>query len=49
VRDAWQRKQPLTLHGWIYGIKDGLLRDLKMTVERPDELAVLYKSSIVSS
>jgi len=49
VRDAWQREQPLTLHGWIYGIQDGLLRDLKMTVERPGELATLYKTSIVSS
>lgn len=28
VRDAWQRRQDLTVHGWIYGIGDGLLRDL---------------------
>ncbi|MEO8837369.1 MAG: carbonate dehydratase [Herbaspirillum sp.] len=28
VRDAWERGQPLTLHGWVYGLKDGLLRDL---------------------
>jgi len=28
VRDAWQRGQELTLHGWIYGIDDGLLHDL---------------------
>jgi carbonic anhydrase len=30
VRDAWARKQPLTLHGWIYGIEDGLLRNLNL-------------------
>ncbi len=46
VRDAWQRGQPLTLHGWIYGIDDGLLRDLKMTSERPEDVAALYEASI---
>ena len=28
VQDAWQRGQTLTVHGWIYGLKDGLLHDL---------------------
>ncbi|HET9642445.1 MAG TPA: carbonic anhydrase, partial [Burkholderiaceae bacterium] len=28
VRDAWQRGQPLTLHGWVYGLSDGRLRPL---------------------
>lgn len=28
VQDAWARGQPLTIHGWIYGLRDGLLRDL---------------------
>ncbi len=28
VQDAWRRRQPLELHGWIYGLKDGLLHDL---------------------
>jgi carbonic anhydrase len=28
VRDAWERGQPLTVHGWIYGLKDGIIRDL---------------------
>ena len=28
VQDAWARGQPLTVHGWIYGLRDGLLRDL---------------------
>ena len=46
VRDAWQRGQPLALHGWIYGIHDGRLHDLKMTVERPEEVAELYQASI---
>jgi carbonic anhydrase len=33
VEDAWARGQPLTVHGWIYGIQDGLLRDLKVTTD----------------
>ncbi len=32
VRDAWARGQALAIHGWIYGIEDGLLRDLQVTV-----------------
>ncbi len=32
VRDAWQRGQPLAVHGWIYSLDDGLLRDLDVTV-----------------
>lgn len=32
VRDAWERGQDLAVHGWVYGLKDGLLRDLNVTV-----------------
>jgi carbonic anhydrase len=32
VRDAWQRGQMLAIHGWIYDIADGLLRDLDLTL-----------------
>jgi carbonic anhydrase len=31
VQDAWARGQPLAVHGWIYGLRDGLLRDLQVT------------------
>jgi carbonic anhydrase len=36
VVDAWERGQPLAVHGWIYGIEDGLLRDLDVTVSGPE-------------
>ena len=39
VEDAWRRKQPLAVHGWIYGLRDGLLRDLDCTATRPEEIA----------
>jgi len=35
ARDAWERGQALTVHGWVYGLKDGLLRDLGTTVTEP--------------
>jgi carbonic anhydrase len=38
VRDAWERGQDLTIHGWVYGIHDGLLRDLGITVSNADEI-----------
>jgi len=31
VQDAWARAQPLEVHGWIYGLEDGLLRDMDCT------------------
>lgn len=45
VRDAWARGQALTVHGWIYGLKDGLIRDLETTVTGPEEAAALGKAS----
>jgi carbonic anhydrase len=35
VRDAWRRGQEVAVHGWIYGLQDGLLRDLNTTITRP--------------
>jgi carbonic anhydrase len=32
AREAWERGQPLAVHGWVYGIQDGLLKDLDITV-----------------
>lgn len=36
VQDAWARGQKLSIHGWVYSIADGLIRDLGVTVDRPD-------------
>ncbi|MFL5551715.1 MAG: carbonate dehydratase [Gemmatimonadaceae bacterium] len=38
VRDAWARGQPLAVHGWIYDLHDGLLRDLGICITSPAEL-----------
>ena len=45
VQDAWDRGQPLSLHGWIYGLDDGLLRDLGMTADSHDEATACYERS----
>ncbi|HEX2605465.1 MAG TPA: carbonate dehydratase [Oxalicibacterium sp.] len=34
VQDAWERGQDVTIHGWVYGLKDGLLTDLDVTIDR---------------
>lgn len=39
AQDAWRRGQPLAVHGWIYSLQDGLLRDLGLSVTREDTLA----------
>jgi carbonic anhydrase len=36
MQDAWMRGQNIGVHGWIYGLKDGLLKDLEVSVTAPD-------------
>ncbi len=43
VQNAWQRGQKLAVHGWIYGLADGLLKDLQVTVSGPDQLPGVYR------
>ena len=46
VMDAWRRGQELSVHGWIYGLQDGLLRDLGLSVTRDGELAGEYARAV---
>jgi len=46
VQDAWQRGQSLTVHGWIYAIKDGRLRDLNVCISATDQLNEIYRMDI---
>jgi carbonic anhydrase len=43
VQGAWERGQPLAVHGWIYRIQDGLIRDLNITITGPDEISESYR------
>ena len=46
VQDAWARGQELVVHGWFYGLHNGLLRDLKITVANSAEMAVAFTEAI---
>jgi len=46
VRDAWARNQKLAVHGWVYGLSDGLLRDLNMTISDDEQALPAYKAAI---
>jgi carbonic anhydrase len=46
VQDAWRRGQPLAVHAWIYGLQDGLIRDLRFGVTAADEVGGRYEDAI---
>jgi carbonic anhydrase len=48
VIDAWRRGQSVSVHGVIYSLRDGLLRDLGLTVEREDDMRARYDAAIAS-
>ena len=44
--DAWGRGDTVKLHGWCYGLKDGLINNLHMTVGRNDDLKSVYRTAV---
>ncbi len=46
VRDAWARGQPVVVHGWVYGLHNGLLEDLRITARGPDDVAPTYAAAL---
>ncbi len=49
MQNAWARGQELAVHGWIYGIRDGLLRDLDICITNQNELEAVYEKTLISS
>lgn len=43
VQNAWKKKQPLAVHGWVYDINDGLLKDLQVSSLNKEELHSVYQ------
>jgi carbonic anhydrase len=46
VQDAWTRGAPVTVHGWIYGLRDGRLRQLGFQAARSDEVQDTYRAAL---
>jgi carbonic anhydrase len=46
VQSAWGRGQQLAVHGWIYGMEDGLLRDLGICIANQNELSEAYQTAV---
>jgi carbonic anhydrase len=48
ARDAWERGQDLVVHGWIYGIQNGLLKDLNVTVKDFQSTIPVYQAALAA-
>ncbi len=48
VRDAWERGQALAIHGWVYGLQDGHLRDMNVTVTGIETAVPVYQAAIAA-
>jgi carbonic anhydrase len=48
MTDAWSKGQKLAVHGWAYGVHDGLLQDLRMDVESIEQIEPLYRQAVES-
>jgi carbonic anhydrase len=46
VQDAWARGQPLSVHGWVYSLLDGRVRNMGMDVSSPEDLPVAYETAL---
>jgi len=46
VQDAWARGQPLTLHGWVYALDNGLVNDLKLAADAQDALEANLRAAL---
>ena len=47
IRDAWARGQKLSVHGWVYSLLDGRVRELGMDVESPEALDSVYARALL--
>ncbi|MGC4078456.1 MAG: carbonate dehydratase [Rubrivivax sp.] len=48
VEDAWKRGQEVVVHGWVYGLHNGLLEDLSITASGPDGVEPAYEAALAA-
>jgi carbonic anhydrase len=46
VQDAWSRGQSVAVYGWVYGLHNGLLKDLSVTAAGPDDVGPAYRRAL---
>jgi len=46
LQDAWARGQKVAVHGWVYGLRDGLLKDLGVTMDNPDTVVAVFRAAL---
>lgn len=46
VQDAWARGQEVVVHGWVYGLHNGLIQDMRMSVAHPQDLLASYEKAL---
>ncbi len=46
VQDAWARGQPVAVHGWVYGLRDGHLKNLAVTMDHPDAVVPVFAAAL---
>jgi carbonic anhydrase len=46
LQDAWARGQKVAVHGWVYGLQDGLLKDLRVTMDRPQTVVQVFSAAL---
>ena len=46
MQDAWSRGQKVAVHGWCYGLKDGLVKDLNVSMSQPGEVVGVFRNAI---
>ena len=46
LQDAWERGQKVTVHGWVYGLRDGLLKDLQVSMDEPGTVVDIFRAAI---
>jgi carbonic anhydrase len=46
IQDAWARGQKVAVHGWCYGLKDGLVKDLGVSMSQPSEVMTVFRNAL---
>ena len=46
LQDAWRRGQKVAVHGWCYGLQDGLVKDLQVSMQTPQDVVGVFRNAL---